>query len=284
MKVRLSGKSGLSKRLQGSRKRYVKELIKSHRSVVLNRKVIVEILLPSNARKSGRRYPLLILNDGQDNKAVKIKTCVEQLVEQGEIPEIIIVGVYAHNRMHEYGIAGKPDYKRRGDRADKYAAFIVKELVPYLKGQFPIDDGPHAIAGYSLGALSALDIAWHHADIFNRVGVFSGALWWRSKDAADKRFNEQKHRMMHQLIRKSRHKPALKFWFQTGTKDEFNDRNQNSVIDSIDDTVDLMDELVKKAYKPFDDINYLEVIDGEHNQKTWARVMPYFLMWAFGDI
>jgi len=41
----------------------------------------------------------LILNDGQDSAAVKVKETVERLVVQGSIPEIIIVGVTAADRM-----------------------------------------------------------------------------------------------------------------------------------------------------------------------------------------
>ncbi|HMP98364.1 MAG TPA: alpha/beta hydrolase-fold protein [Cyclobacteriaceae bacterium] len=284
MKIRFDTKSSTSKRLhkkQQSLKKYSRALIKSKRSAILNRKVVVEVFFPADAHKSGKRYPLLILNDGQDSKAVKIMACVEQLVQNGEIEEIIIAGVYAHDRMREHGLAKMPDYKKRGDKADKYAGFITRELIPYLQDQYPLADAAHVIAGYSLGGLSALDIAWSHPEQFNKVGVFSGALWWRSIDAADRKFDEQKHRIMHQRIRKSKTKPELKFWFQTGTHDETSDRNHNGIIDSIDDTIDLMEELMKKGYQAYHDIQYLEIVDGTHHQKTWAKAMPYFLRWAF---
>ena len=73
----------------------------------------------------------------------------------------------------------------------------------------------------------------------------------------------------------------MKFWFQTGSQDEWGDRNENGIIDSIDDTLDLIAELTKKGYRPFRDIENLEIKDGKHNQETWARAMPYFLKWAF---
>ena len=86
---------------------------------------------------------------------------------------------------------------------------------------------------------------------------------------------------MHQLIRNGKLKPGLKFWFQAGTKDEQSDRNKNGVIDSIDDTLDLIAELTKKGYRPFHDIQYLEMKDGQHNTATWAEAMPHFLKWTF---
>jgi enterochelin esterase-like enzyme len=87
---------------------------------------------------------------------------------------------------------------------------------------------------------------------------------------------------MHSVIRGGRYKKGLRFWFQTGTLDEKADRNKNGVIDSIDDTLDLIVELAKKGYRPFHDIQYLEIEGGEHNLKTWKEAMPDFLKWAFG--
>ena len=86
---------------------------------------------------------------------------------------------------------------------------------------------------------------------------------------------------MHDLVRKGWYSPSLRFWFETGTEDETSDRNNNGIIDSIDDTTDLIDELVKKGYQRERDIRYVEVVGGQHNQKTWRRIMPDFLTWAF---
>jgi hypothetical protein len=87
---------------------------------------------------------------------------------------------------------------------------------------------------------------------------------------------------MHQEIRHGKKKENLKFWLQTGALDEMGDRNKNGIIDSIDDTLDLIAELTKKGYRPFHDIQYYEMKDGKHNLETWAEAMPVFLQWAFG--
>jgi enterochelin esterase-like enzyme len=85
------------------------------------------------------------------------------------------------------------------------------------------------------------------------------------------------------MLAQSTQRPGLKFWLQTGTEDENEDRNKNGVIDSIDDTLDVIRALQHLGYREGDDIHYLEVIGGEHNLPTWARVMPDFLQWAFGQ-
>lgn len=263
---------------------YQKEKIAGVYSKLLDRVVDVELLLPPKSGPSGKKYPLLILNDGQDNEAVKIKDTLEDLTQQGLIQEIVVAGVVAGDRLNEYGVAARRDYLKRGNRAKNYSKYIVDELVPYLIYQYPVEPlaDHHAIAGYSMGGLSALDIAWNNPNVFQKAGVFSGSLWWRKRDSKNRFYSDYRDRIMHQQIRKGKFKPGMKFWFQTGTQDEWGDRNKNGVIDSIDDTLDMVVELTKKGYKPFKDIQYLEIKDGKHSTETWAQAMPEFLKWAFG--
>lgn len=252
-------------------------------SKLLERTVEVEVYLPPGFGKPGKKYPLLLLNDGQDSEAIRVKNTLEDLIGAKAIPEIIVVTIAAGDRMQEYGIAARNDYQGRGRKAKNYSKYVTAELVPYLLYRYPISPSPadHAIAGYSLGGLSAMDIAWNHPDVFNRVGVFSGSFWWRKRDTQSRFYSDNRDRLMHLQVRKGKFKPGLKFWFQTGTQDEWSDRNGNGIIDSIDDTLDLIAELTKKGYRPFRDITYLEVLNGKHDQATWAQAFPSFLKWAF---
>jgi hypothetical protein len=63
--------------------------------------------------------------------------------------------------------------------------------------------------------------------------------------------------------------------------DETMDRNNNGIIDSIDDTLDLIKELERKGYRK-EDITYLEFANGKHDIPTWAKAMPEFLKWGWG--
>jgi enterochelin esterase-like enzyme len=250
---------------------------------ILQRNVEVEILTPPNLDKT-KTYPLLLLNDGQDSEGVKVKATLERLVSEGVIPEIIVVGVTAGDRMQEYGVGFRHDYHGRGKLAKAYTDYIIKELIPYIVYRYPISANltERAMAGYSLGGLSAIDIVWNHPTQFGKVGVFSGSFWWRKRDSGSFFYSDFRDRLMHLQVRRGKFKPGLKFWFQTGTRDEDSDRNKNGVIDSIDDTMDLISELTHKGYRPFHDIQYLEIKDGHHNLETWAEAMPHFLIWAFG--
>ena len=261
---------------------YVTEKLTGIYTNLLKREVDVELFLPSGY-ENGKKYPFLLLNDGQDNEAVKVKETLEKLTAEGSINEIIVAGVKAGDRMQEYGVSAQADYLKRGKKAKLYERYIITELIPYLLYQYPIDPlaSQHAIAGYSLGGLSALNIAWNHPKVFTNVGVFSGALWWRKRDSKNRFYSDSRDRIMHLQIRNGRFKPGMKFWFQAGTQDERSDRNKNGVIDSIDDTLDMIVELTKKGYRPFHDIQYLEIKNGKHSTETWAQAMPEFFKWAF---
>lgn len=253
-------------------------------SKLLERDVAVTILLPPSFASSPTKFPLLLLNDGQDMDKLGVKTIIEQLVEEGTMENLIVAGVVAGDRLQEYGVTTQQDYLKRGKLTKAYAKYITTELIPYLLYKYPIDPSArqHSIAGCSMGGLSAIDLAWNFPDLFQKVGVFSGSFWWRKRDSSSRFYSDHRDRLMHRQIRNGKLKPGMKFWFQTGKLDEQSDRNKNGIIDSIDDTLDLIAELTKKGYRPFYDIQYFEMENGRHNLETWAEAMPEFLKWAFG--
>jgi enterochelin esterase-like enzyme len=180
-------------------------------------------------------------------------------------------------------VANQPDYLGRGAKARLYTRFVLEELMPFIQDNYSnYAFNKTSIAGFSLGGLMAIDMAWNHPAIFSTVGVFSGSFWWRTESLTDD-YNEDTDRIMHAQIREGKYQPGLKFFFETGTQDETMDRNKNGIIDSIDDTMALIDELVSKGYDREKDISYLELADGKHDIATWARAMPVFLKWGWGN-
>lgn len=242
----------------------------------------VSLILPANYADNTRHFPLIIFQDGQDFPALHLSETVAGMVSEGSIPPVVIAGIHANEkRIYEYGIASQPDYKGRGNRAGAHTRFVIEELLPYVENHYPVNASGHIIAGFSLGGLTALDIAWNYPRLFSRTGVFSGSLWWRQKA-----FGEEYHdsdRIMHRQIAAASHKPGLKFWFQTGTLDETCDRDNDGVIDSISDTLDCIAELERKGYRWNEEVYYLELKGGEHNPGTWRNAMPAFLKWALAD-
>ena len=226
---------------------------------------------------------LLLVNDGQDIGQFRMKEIVDSLYRKKLIQPLIIVGIVTEDRNNEYGVSDKPDFMDRGNKAGKYAAFIDDELYPFIKKKAGVRKFKAvALAGCSLGGLSAFDIAWDHADKIDKVGVFSGSFWWRDKDEKDADYNNDKNRIMISKLKSSRKKPHLQYWLYAGDKEETGDRDKDSIIDVVDDTKDLAAMIKSKNVCLPGDILFTEDPNGTHDYKYWSHQLPQFLMWAFG--
>jgi enterochelin esterase-like enzyme len=276
----------------------------SYYSHALHRNVVLDVVLPADYHHSTRSYKVLYMNDGQDLKRLHMTEVLEKVYRTTQVEPFVLVAIHCGDRIQEYGTAAQADYAHRGAKAGAYTAFVVNELMPYIQGNFRVLTGAEntVFCGFSLGGLSAFDIVWHHPDQFGKVGAFSGSFWWRRR-SYENHYDDENDRIMHRLVRQSSvyslqspvyslqsgvnnssqtANPKPQFWLQTGTEDEKDDRNNNGVIDSIEDTLDLIAELEKKGFRWGRDIRYVEVKGGHHNQATWSAIMPDFLVWAFG--
>ena len=239
------------------------------------------ILLPPGYRLNLlTRFPLLLLNDGQDFDALELQRRLTAAYGVRAVAPRVVVGVHANERrMREYGTSGRADYAGRGDLADAYRQFVIHELLPYLGRRYRLRKtrDARAIAGFSMGALSAFDIAWHHADAFGAVGCFSGSFWWRARafDPA----NPDADRIVPARIALAARPAELRYYFMVGTDEEESDRNGNGIIDAIDDTLDVIAALRERGV-PEADIRYRLVEGGRHDQATWG---PAVVEWMGGQ-
>jgi enterochelin esterase-like enzyme len=245
----------------------------------LKRQVIIDVYLPQD-HTSHSSLSLLVINDGQNLDEMPFAPMVNGLLASGQIQPILCVGIHCNkDRIDEYATAAMPDFAGRGKKAKAYQQFIIEELLPFLHHEYAVDSFEQkAVAGFSMGGLSAMDTLWNYPDVFSTAGVFSGSLWWRSKDIHDG-YNDDTDRIMHQLIRKKEFLPGKRFYFTTGSLDETADRNNNGIIDSIDDTLDLIKELEGLGYDKEKDIRYFNDEDGRHDIPTWGKALPAFLLW-----
>ena len=228
-------------------------------------------------------FNLLLLNDGQDIEKLRVKKIVDSLYKKKRIQPLVVVAIDAYNREDEYGVAGYPDYKKNGASAGKYDDFINNELYPFIKKMTGVRKfNSIAIAGCSLGGVSAFNFAWEHADKIDKVGVFSGSFWLRDKDITDPNYSDDNDRIIINKIRSSRKRPKLQYWFYTGGDEETADRDKDGIIDVIDDTKDLIDLINSKNFSSPKDIFYTEVKEGKHDYDSWSAIFPQFLIWADG--
>ena len=250
-------------------------------SEYLEREVMIDMYLPVSIH-SNDQPGLLLVNDGQDLLKMPFAEILDGLLENKTIEPLVVVGIHCGpDRKMEYGTAYSADFKGRGARAGLYTRFVFDELLPCIRKTYALPSfKTKSYAGFSLGGLSALDIVWNHPGEFKRVGVFSGSLWWRRKSYEEGYYDEQ-DRLMHLQVRKGGFYPWLQFFIECGKLDETADRNNNGIIDSIDDALDLIVELKAKGYTD-EHIRYLELEDGKHEVSTWAKALPEFLKWGWG--
>lgn len=253
-------------------------------SLFLARDVKVDFYFPPKTTDPAN-LSLLLVNDGQDLVTMQFEDILDDLYETSAIANLFCVGIHCStDRKNEYGTAKHLDYKGRGAKAALYNRFILEELMPFIRNSLLIYSFKEkCLAGFSLGGLCALDIVWNNPLEFSKVGVFSGSLWWRDMDQDDADFDEDLNRIMHRQVRDDPQVyPWLKFFFEVGTLDEVADRNNNGIIDAIDDTQGFIDILERKGYRKDTDIKYLELKDGRHDVPTWAKAFPVFLKWGWG--
>ena len=247
----------------------------------LNREVLVDVYLPP-AGYNTNSVSLLLINDGQDLPLMPFADILSDLYNNAAIEPLMCVGIHCGtDRKNEYGTIIQKNYKEQGAKAQEYTNFIVQELLPFISQQYShFMCKNKSFAGFSLGALSAMDIVLNHPTEFVSVGCFSGSFWWRSRGYG-REYNDDTDRIMHAQIRDLPCFQQLRFFFECGALDELADRNNNGIIDSIEDTLDLVKELQQKGYAE-DAIQYIELPDGMHNVATWAKAFPLYLQWQWG--
>ena len=249
-------------------------------SEFLEREVKIDVYLPGK-RRLNVPSSLLLFNDGQDLRTVNFASIIGGLLANGDVEPLMCVGIHCSaDRLNEYGTTYSPDYLGRGAKAGRYNKFVLDELLPFLESEYKMRFKEKSFAGFSLGGLSALDIVWNNVEEFTKAGVFSASLWWRRK-GYEHGYDNTKDRIMHLQVQKGRHRPDLHFYFQTGRLDETADRNNNGIIDSIEDTTDLINDMKAIGYSD-NQLRYRELEDGEHSIQTWARALPDFLIWGWG--
>ena len=195
----------------------------------------------------------------------RVPVVFDNLIHKGEMP--VTIGVFIspgvvpapsenaqarYNRSFEYDSMG-----------DRYARFLIEEIVPQVKEKYNVSDDPNdrAIAGASSGAIAAFGVAWNRPDAFRRVystiGTYVGL---RGGDEYPT------------LIRKTEPKP-IRIFLQDGA----NDLNLYAG-DWWEANLDMLASLKFSGYE----VNHAWG-DGGHNSKHGASILPDALRWLWKD-
>ena len=226
--------------------------------------------------------PVLIAFDGHMLAAWHLdKTVADLTARRTIVPPLVVAIPAGRDRLDEYGMAGVLDYAGRGKLAAKFQKVVLESVLPAVRQRYgvPADSAHTGIMGASLGGLAAFDLAWRHPEIFGFAGIFSGSFWWRGENGGPA--VQQSARLAHQLVRASHPAPRnSRLWFEAGSLDETDDRDGNGVIDAIQDTTELMDEIARVGPPRGPALRYVEMPGGRHNEETWGQALPQFLQWA----
>src|SRR5262249_2004077 len=99
-------------------------------STVLNEDRVYRVSLPeSYGWAKDRRYPVLFLLDGQTH-FLHVAGSVGYLAQQGDIPEMIVVGLDSTVRIRDFTQTDWPSVWVGGGGAGNFKRFISTELIP----------------------------------------------------------------------------------------------------------------------------------------------------------
>ena len=146
-------------------------------SKLINETVTARVALPeSYGHSDSFEYPVMLVMDGS-TQFEHIAGNVNFLSTFSIVPEMIVVGVSAKNRIKHFTHTELEGYEGRSGGAQHYTRFLQDELLPELKKQYRVS--PYTlVTGHSLSGLYTSYLAAQHADFINASISVSPSLWW----------------------------------------------------------------------------------------------------------
>jgi predicted alpha/beta superfamily hydrolase len=230
-----------------------------------NQRDLVVYLPPGYDEQPQRRFPVLYLHDGQNlfdgatafvpGMDWHVKETADYAIHEGLVEPLVIVGIYNAGpaRIHEYTPTKAP--KLGGGRADRYAKFLLQELMPLVQNEYRVSHNPAStgIGGSSLGGLVSLYLGLKLAQNFGRIAALSPSIWWHQ-------------RVILRFAASATPEPRPSIWLDSGTREGPR---------TLQDAERLRDILLSKGWQEGRDLHFERVEGAEHNEAAWAaRVGP----------
>lgn len=225
----------------------------------------VWVYLPPDYNSSGRRYPVLYLQDGQNlfDAATSfsgewgVDEALERRFYSGS-GGIIAVGVEngRADRLAEYTPWAHPEHG--GGRGAQYAAFLASELKPLIDRGLRTLPGPEnaAVGGSSLGGLISLYAALSYPRVFGLAAAFSPSVWFSKKEL-----------LAH--IAGARDMAGTRIYLDTGT------REGEEPAARVEDARAAAAALRRSGAA----VNLVTEEGAEHTEAAWARRFPGAAAW-----
>ncbi len=234
----------------------------------LNKTRRIWIYLPPNYSTTTKKFPVIYMHDAQNlfNDATSFsgewgidETLNQLFLEKKEDVIIVAIENGGESRLDEYSPWENSKYG--GGEGDKYTEFLVKTLKPYIDKHYRTLKQPKytGVIGSSMGGLISLYAAVKYPNTFGKVGIFSPAFWFASKD-------------LNYFIRKNNKKlNGSKFYFVAGKNE----------MDTMSSEIGTAVENLKKEGVP--DKNIKVKIDdyGTHTEGYWRGEFDDAYLWLF---
>ncbi|MEM6532758.1 MAG: alpha/beta hydrolase-fold protein [Myxococcota bacterium] len=126
----------------------------------------LQVYLPARFRRN-RQYPLLIVHDGIDYmRFASFQDVLDNLIYSLEVRPLIVALTQSPDRLNEYAAN------------DRHAAYVMDEILPFMREGYPLVDEPQArgLMGASFGAVASLHTAWRNPGVFDRLLLQSGSF------------------------------------------------------------------------------------------------------------
>lgn len=234
------------------------------------------VYLPPSYNSSGRHYPVLYMQDGQnlfDNATSfagewGVDEAMEALAYQEGL-EAIVVGIpnAGRRRLAEY--SPFPDSQLGGGLGDKYVAFVAHTVKPIIDRDFRTlpERQSCGIMGSSMGGLISLYAFFHCPDVFGFTGAMSPSLWFG-------------HGRIFTYIQDAEYHPG-KIYLDVGTREHGDDDDWSGVFARRTRSRQYYARvrhmkrlLVNKGYRPIQDLLHIEEKWANHNEAAWRRRLP----------
>jgi predicted alpha/beta superfamily hydrolase len=238
-----------------------------------NQRDLIVYVPPGYDEQPHRRFPVLYIHDGQNlfDRATafggqdwNVHGAADYLIQGGAIEPLIIVGIYntGKSRIYEYTPTKVP--KLGGGRADRYAKFLMQEVMPFVQQQYRALPEPSqtGIGGSSLGGLVSLYIGLKHPQVFGKIAALSPSVWWNQ-------------RVILRLAAAANPQPRPRIWLDIGT------REGPKIVPDVEQFRDL---LLKKGWREDQDLHYERVEGAEHNEAAWSQRVGPFLQFLYPAI
>jgi predicted alpha/beta superfamily hydrolase len=227
---------------------------------------VVHIMLPRDFDVRSGSYPVVLLNDGQNQVSGRgpyggwqIDATAASLIRCGQMQESILAAVEMHpNRNRAY--LPPSDFATEPRQADVYTDFLADRLLPLLAEHYRADiSGGSAIIGSSNGAIHGLYAALYRPRSFARVGCLSYAA--RRPDVNRSILANQDSLLPERV------------YLDSGTRWAPRDRSRNSDDNSLV-TYALRGDFLARGYVLEEDLRYVLAYGDAHNETAWRRRVP----------